>query len=426
MKVWLIKEGEPITALDAKTRPFRLGLLAQALISQGHDVLWWASTFDHMTKKQRFNSTQTIEVQPGFQIRLLYGPGYAKSTSLKRLFHHRATAEAFWQEALKTPVKPELIFCCLPTLQLAAKAISYGQRFAIPVIIDIRDLWPDHFYTLLPPSLRKLGPNLFWLDLRRARQICHNATAITAISKTYLAWALNHAGRPQGVLDQVFPIGYPTESVQRYEPASIEAKMAQLRESHNLSPETVVITFIGTFISSFDLETVIQAAKILAQDKQCPTKIILAGDGDQNQHLRELAKGLPNIVFTGFLDGTTLWALMQISDVGLAPYKAEALMSLPNKPFEYMAAGLPILSSLSGELENLISAEQIGRQYQSGDVASLVEKLRWFADNPATRKAMANRSQKLFEKQFKSDVIYPQLVTHLENIVKDWKEKAKN
>ena len=81
-----------------------------------------------------------------------------------------------------------------------------------------------------------------------------------------------------------------------------------------------------------------------------------------------------------------------------------------------MAAGLPLLSSLRGELEDLIRIEQIGLQYQAGKANSLVEQIRWLVTHPAEREDMGLRARRLFEERFSAEVIYPRLVEHLEKV----------
>jgi glycosyltransferase involved in cell wall biosynthesis len=81
-----------------------------------------------------------------------------------------------------------------------------------------------------------------------------------------------------------------------------------------------------------------------------------------------------------------------------------------------MAAGLPILSSLRGELEVLLLRKKIGLQYLAGNVDSLIKQIRWFADHPAERHAMGQRAMKVFQEHFSVEIIYSRLVTHLEAI----------
>ena len=53
MRAWLLTVGEPLPCDGPNERLHRTGLLAEALHSRGHEVLWWSSTFDHARKRFR-------------------------------------------------------------------------------------------------------------------------------------------------------------------------------------------------------------------------------------------------------------------------------------------------------------------------------------------------------------------------------------
>jgi glycosyltransferase involved in cell wall biosynthesis len=108
---------------------------------------------------------------------------------------------------------------------------------------------------------------------------------------------------------------------------------------------------------------------------------------------------------------------LKLSTIGLAAYKKEALQSIPFKPCEYWAAGLPILSSLDGELKRLIETKKVGVQYQPGNVDSLINGIEWFSNHPAETLAMRNNAKKLFDEEFDAEVIYPKLISLLHTIV---------
>ena len=110
-------------------------------------------------------------------------------------------------------------------------------------------------------------------------------------------------------------------------------------------------------------------------------------------------------------------ALLRVSSIGFAPYQRNTLISLPNKPFEYMAAGLPILSSLRGELEELITKEQIGLAYRAGDEESLAQQILWFIEHPEERLAMGVRARRLFERRYDAALVYAKLAQHLEHVL---------
>jgi glycosyltransferase involved in cell wall biosynthesis len=416
MKVWIVEASEPLPTIDGNFRDFRCGMLARTLVARGHKVLWWTSTFSHMSKKHRLRESRTISFQDGLQLRLLHGLGYQKNTSPKRILHNRETAIRFFREALQSPVSPDVIFCCLPTLELSEKAVQFGRMTGIPVIIDIRDQWPDHYLTLVPQRLRAVFKIVLASEFRRVHSILRKATGISAISNTYLSWALAYADREKTSLDGVFFIGYPLKS--QLDDIVIKMRREELIAQYNFSPEKLTLTFVGTFCSSYALETVIKAAHVLNQSIEQDVRFVLIGDGDKGTDLRAQAAGLKNVVFTGWFDQASITAMLGLTSVGLAPYRDDASMSLPNKPFEYMAAGLPILSSLRGELEELLRDHQIGRQYRAGDALSLVEELRWFVSHPEERAEMGRQSRMLLEDRFSAETVYADLVQYLEHVAR--------
>ncbi|MFZ2486573.1 MAG: glycosyltransferase family 4 protein [Anaerolineae bacterium] len=414
MKVWIIQDGEPIPGIDENTRDWRSAILAKALVARGHEVLWWASTFDHALKRFRFETARTVELQPGLQVRLLHGPGYRHNKSPKRFWHHRTLAANYAREITHHP-PPDLIFCSIPTLELAEQSVVYGRTRQVPVAVDVRDTWPDLYLNLFPTSLRGVARRLLRSEFRRAENLFQAADSIIAVSDTYLDWALRYARR-NSPNDAVFPLGYS------FSPAGSQAKndeeILRWRQRLGANPDSLIVTFVGTFGSSYDLETVIRSAASIARThSSLDIRIVIAGDGDQGTKLRQMGADIPSIVFTGWLNQSELAELMRITSVGLAAYAKDALQSLPNKPFEYMAAGLPLLSSLPGELEALITKYNIGLQYRAGDAQSLAEKIVWLAEHPSEREAMGQRSRALFEERFRADLIYPMLAVHLENVV---------
>jgi len=388
MLVWIIQDGEPLPGIDPGVREWRCSILSKTLAARGHAVLWWASTFDHSQKRHRYKEPNTVDIISGVKIRLLHGPGYGSNKSLKRFIHQRSIARLFAQETVNHPV-PDVIFCGMPLPELAEQAIIYGQKNHVPVVLDVRDQWPDLYLTMFPRILRGMAKLILKKEFRRIEWVCRYASAILSISETYLNWALNYAGRPRDRMDGVFALGYDASG-----DIVNETNINRLKDKYGIRSESIKVTFVGIFGFSYDLETVVNAAKVLQNRSEIDVQIVLVGDGDEGPRLRKMAQGLPNIVLTGWLDNESVQNILRLSSVCLVAYKEEATQSLPNKPFEYMSFGLPLIASLSGELEDLIKSEQIGLQYIAGDVDSLVEKISWFACNIEARQAMGQRARR--------------------------------
>ncbi|HEY3856187.1 MAG TPA: glycosyltransferase family 4 protein [Verrucomicrobiae bacterium] len=412
MKMWIIQVGEQLPQLDKTTRQLRCALLTDQLLASGHKVVRWGPTFSHIDKVHRFQNDTTRRFGENLEIRLLHGPGYRFHRSPQRLLHHRTEAASFRRQAEKCE-RPDLIFCCLPTSHLCRSAVDYGRRHKVPVVVDVRDLWPDHYLTIFPSPLRRWIKPILTFEYRSLRRFLSGAAGITAISEAFLKWGLRHAGRNRRQTDGMFPHGYPSQPLNSIETSDLEAAKDDLRGRLNVRKEDFTVVFAGTFVSSFDFETVISAARRL-EERGHRMRFLLAGTGGYEQRTRRLAEGMKSVTFLGWIQNKQeLGALLQLADAGLGPYRSDCTMSLPNKPFEYMAAGLPQVSSLEGEMAEIIEREQVGLQYKSNNVDGLCQCLIQLAENRPAAQGLGKNARRLFLRSYSAEVIYRDLLEHL-------------
>src|SRR5205807_498974 len=76
--------------------------------------------------------------------------------SLARFADHVIWGRRF-ERAIAAASAPDIIFCAYPTIEAALTCARYGQKRRVPVVIDLRDMWPDLFAELAPRSLRPLA-----------------------------------------------------------------------------------------------------------------------------------------------------------------------------------------------------------------------------------------------------------------------------
>lgn len=413
MRAWIVATYEPLPGIDTGSRLLRCGQLANHLVSAGHEVHWFTSTFNHVRRANRREATTEVDVAANYRITMLYAPEYAQSVSLARVRHNRVMAAAFREAVRERIERPDVILACVPSLELAEEAVAYAQENRVPVVVDVRDPWPEVYLSPVPPPLRGLARVALRGEFARARRIFAGAAALIAVSNDYLRWARALSNRPPNVRDAVFPIGYP---VTTPDDAALADGRRILRDHVRLDPDQLIVAFAGMFGASYDLETVVDAARRLSQEPGHRIHIVVAGDGDKRAALQQRATGVSTISFTGWLDASAVDALLRASHVGLAAYASRARQSLPNKPFEYMAAGLAIVSSLPGELEQLLAQHRIGRQYRPHDASALAEQLLWLWRHPDERAAMGERARKLLVAEFRADEIYAGMASFLSEL----------
>jgi glycosyltransferase involved in cell wall biosynthesis len=412
MKIWLTHVAE-LLPIDRDGRLFRYGILSDMLCAQGHCVTRWSPTFNHFSKRQRCLNDKTIEVKKDYRIELLYAPGYNRNISLARIRFHYQIARAIERRMNQEP-PPDIILSGIPTPEMCLVALRYAHKHGIPLVMDVRDLWPDIYLTLVPKAFHCLARLALLPKSRTNRHIFGGAAAIFGVSETYLNWGLGFAGRDRCQADGVFPLGYP-------EPSYSEKIIVQEKErliEFGVDENKAICCYFGQFEASCDLFTVIDAARILEKDGYKDVQFVLCGAGTKLQAVRERSSGLRNVILPGWVSAPTIHALMQMSKIGLAAYAEGAPQSLPNKPIEYLAGGLVVVSSLTGELENILSGECCGITYQAGDVHALVDVIRFLVEHPGETSRMRRKARAVFEDRFSVNRVYPVMIERLERIAK--------
>ncbi len=389
-------------------------MLATVLASKGHEVTWWTSDFDHAHKLHRHVPSE-VRIQPNLIIRTLQGVGYQKNVSLKRVRHNRSVARSFAaaMQTINNDSHPDVVMVCLHTLELAETVTVYTTSQSIPLVVDVVDIWPDVYLRAFPQALKSVARHCLRSEYSRAKRILQSAYTITAVSSTYLDWALSLCPDAIGRSGVVFPLGYDDADV---DDAAVFAESEHLKRAYNISPDTLNLAFVGQLSHSYDLFTVVETARLLYQSMGSRVRFFIAGDGVDRQRLQIAANAVPSIVCTGWLSHPSVVALLRNCSVGLVSYARGATQSLPYKPFEYMAAGLALLSCLPGELAELVRTKSIGIQYTAGSSESLAECIRYLVNNPEHCTSMRQRARVLFETEYRSGTIYSRFTNYLEKI----------
>ena len=399
----------------SKDRLLRTGLLAEQLVQRGHDVLWWTSTVDHFHKRLFVAGEPRVHSRIGAELQFLNGVLYSKNVSLNRLRNHVEIASRF-RELSAGEVRPDVILCSFPTIELSREAVRYGKSYQVPVALDVRDLWPDLFLDLLPRWIRWAGR----LVLRRlfldAKWALGRADAVYAVSQGYLAWGLGKAGRNSVPRDKVYPLAYQPGRYAAEDSEALKRKLSGLV----LSDVRPIVVFVGTFGRTYDLATVLAGIRRLPLADAMNAQFVFCGAGERDSEWRVLANGLGNVHFPGWLSAGELAQLLDWADIGIAAYAEGAPQGVPNKVIEYMSAGLPVLCSLPGEARELLESNGCGVYYAAGNADSFAVALGGLLSSPALRREMGQLSKTLFEQRFSSDVVYGQMADDLEQLAKAW------
>ena len=421
LNIWLVTIGEPLPIDNqGRERLYRVGLLSNYLLKAGHKVLWWTSDFYHQKKINRFGKDKTVKLDNGLEIRLLHSVSYYKNVSLKRVINHIHLARKFWFEAEKLS-SPDIILASYPPIELCVEAVKYGIKYNIPVVVDVRDLWPDIFPDAVPKVLRPMVHIACIPFYRWAKFVFREAFAIIATTEEYLRWGLKYGTREKSKYDKVFYFGYPVYTPSPRDKEKAIEKLQELGITNESSK--FIICLFGSLGWQSNLDPIFESARLLEKNKEII--FILCGKPDKENKFKSLVSSHPNIIFPGWVSKSEIWVLMRYAKIGLAPYidHKNFLLNLPNKPIEYLSAGLPVLSSINGVLGSFVRKYNCGMIYGSCG-KKLAECILRLKNNPVLYETMSQNARKLFEEKFSADRVYPAMGQYLEKVVMDFHKRS--
>jgi glycosyltransferase involved in cell wall biosynthesis len=417
VRISLVTIGEPLPIHDGiRDRPHRTGCFARLLADHGHDVTWWTSAFDHVRKRMIPGQPGVTRVSAGLEVRTLDGGGYGRNVSLARFRDQRSIAIQFAAAIRRVP-RPDIVVAALPPVELCRTAVVFGREVGVPVVLDMRDMWPDIFVDAAPAWSRRVVRALIWPLFREARQACRDATAITGITQPFVDWGLARARRDRSDLDRHFYMGYPQADISPPRVAAAEAFWAGL----GIVPDsTRTIVFLGNLGRQLNLVPIIEGARSIAS-RELPIRFVLCGNGERLEAYRRQAAGLANVILPGWVDQAQIQVLLRHSWAGIAPLpeRYDFLATVNNKAIEYLSAGLPIISSPPrGVLADLLAEHDCGVSFEPNNPDAFASLVCQMTEDPAAWARKAANARALFERQFVAEVVYDQFRLHLEAIVR--------
>lgn len=417
MNIWIVCEGEPLPINGLNGRLMRGGMFATQLAQLGYHVTWWSSTYLHYEKKYISDELQTILVNPSLKLKLLHSPnGYNKNISFKRIRYSKDLGREFRKQSRKED-RPDIIYCSWPLIDFAYEAIKFGHGFNIPVVIDIRDFWPDIFIQPFPKRLQpivKLGISCFLR--RKVSYVMKSATSVVGVIPKALDFARSY-GRILQEQDHVVHLAYDDTPV-----STEESSVANfLWDNYGLYKNKCIVSYVGSISNRIgDFDTLIEAA----EKCEDPSVIfVFCGTGNYFAELTERCKDLKNVIIPGYRNRAEIQALLKLSTFGLLAYRntEDFIDSLPNKFGEYLSEGLIILTSLKGLSREILEREECGMYYSDAD--SLLESISQIRSKPNQLKAMAANGKRLFTEAFDASKVYTDFCVFLEDLAN--KEGAK-
>ena len=414
MRVWLVNPFDPLPGEAEQLR--RYAYLATALQQAGHQVVWWSSDFSHRFKRPvDAAAVGRAAAALGLDVRLLPTPPYPRNVALRRWWSHRVLARRFVAAARAEQARPELLLVSSPPLELAAAAATLGQDWRVPAVVDIQDQWPDNFLHAVPLVPRwLLRPAL--QPLYRLEQTAYRAASgIVGVARGYVERGLAAGGCKRH--QAVFHLGADLAELDR----AMAAGAAQHAGKWAKQPGEVRFLYSGSFTTSYDVLTIVRAARRLLERHGDRLSLVLTGTGVLQPAIEALIAeaGTDRIRLAGFLGFEEYACLLAQCDAGFNASFPGAMIYFPNKIFFYLAAGLAVLNTIPGECADLVAETGCGLSYPAGDVAACAAAMQRLIEEPQSRTAMRAAARQVAATRFDRDIVYRAFARFLESVAAD-------
>lgn len=289
----------------------------------------------------------------------------------------------------------DLIFTTSTPLTAAIPGI-FAHFFRRKIFVfEVRDLWPE-----LPKAMGVIT-NPFILFFMSCLEWLAYKTADRCVA---LSPGIAEGIRKRGVADgkiSVIPNGC---DLAIFENAETCWRPTGVGENDFLA------LFCGTHGIANGLDAILNAALELKNLKRNDIKFVLVGQGKLKKSLMDKAKELEleNVIFHDPVDKVKLAALMNGTDIGLqvlANVKAFYYGTSPNKFFDYISAGLPVLINYPGWLAEYVESENCGFYVVPDDPTALAKALITAADDKQKLLAMGRNARLLANRDFSREVL---------------------
>jgi glycosyltransferase involved in cell wall biosynthesis len=290
--------------------------------------------------------------------------------------------------------RPDVVFATHTPLTagLAGLAgLELGRHFDVPFVFEVRDLWPE---ALVNVGALKNPAGIWWLR-RMAKKIYAGATHIVALSP----------GMKDGIVRAGVPAGKVTvipnaSDLDLFRP---DLDGSAQRKRLGLGDRFAAIYF-GAMGMANGLDYAIKAAKTLAERGKDDIALVLHGSGGERSELEDMVREykLNNVIFSDLVpDKAEIARIVAGCDACMTIYRAtqERTWS-PNKMFDALAAGRPVLINVPGWLGETIENNDCGKSLNPHHPEALADALEELAADPDLCRRMGENARALAEREF--------------------------
>lgn len=277
--------------------------------------------------------------------------------------------------------KPDVIVGTSPQFFTVVAAWAASAIKGKPFMFELRDIWPE---SIREVGAMQAGGVLDFLE-KVELFLYSRAAAVVSVTHSFKQNLIARGVEP----DKIHVITNGVDS-SCFKPMRKNSTLASKLDVEGC----LVAGYVGTHGMAHGLDTLLDAAKILQDDKKTQhIRILFVGHGAVRKNLIDRARdmGLENVIFHTAVPRDILPAYWSLIDVAIIPLRRTKLFKtvIPSKIFECMGMGIPIILGVEGEAAEIIHDTGVGITIEPENHLQLADHLKLLSSKPELLREMS-------------------------------------
>ena len=386
--IWIINDyaGSKYHGME-----FRNYYLAKEWLKKGYKAYIITASYSHLFNNlPKVKGNFTFENIDGINYIWIKVPKYKSSTDKMRVLKWFIFTFKLFLLPVKNLDRPDVIIASPMAPFLVLPAYKLARQFDAKFIFEVKDIWPLSIIELgdispKHPLIRMMG----WCE----RFAIKKADIIVSSLQNYGEYLRNNLQ-----IDKDFiwiNNGIDLDEIKNIEPLSEEIQV-------KIPKNKFIIGYTGAIGIANALDVLLEAAKSL--EKYEDIVFVLVGDGKEKEKLINRYGNLKNVLFIGPVKKTQIQSILKFFDVCYIGLRKEKLFQYgvsPNKLFDYMFAGKPIVYAIDSGKSNLVKLANCGITVEAENPESVAKGILELYYMPEEkRKQMGQKGKKYVLENF--------------------------
>lgn len=375
--------------------------ISKTLVERGHQVIMICST-------NKYHPRPGIKIIDGIEVH------YVKNeydNSMSPFSKIKSFCKFLWKsiKEAKKEKNVDIVFATSTPLTIGGVALALKRMKKWPFVFEVRDLWPE-----FPIQIGAIkNPILIWALRKFEKRIYDKSNHIIALSP-----GMKEGIVTSGIASKKVTMIPNMSKPEEFKPHSPNESTAR---HFNIDINRFNIIHFGSMGRANGLWYIIETAKICQEQRLSNVEFLFMGDGATLPKLKTMVEeyGLKNVKFLGNHPMATVIEVVNLCDASITSFLNLPILmtNSPNKLFDSLSAGKPIIVNSAGWTKDLVEKENCGFFVDPENPQDFVDKIKQFMNDKATLEEWSRNARKLSETTFNRTVLANKVADIIEEAI---------